>query len=336
LNDKFSRCGNVAERPHSPKRRGIETFTLQRKTKQKQKKKKKTKNNFFFFLFFQKWPSAPVDVFGAAHCAQLIPVHGLAGEWTDDNIVPLGVQSVGFYRDLVRAPDSLAAPCSGGQVRAVAGSFGASCAESSSSLSSSTPIDIVLIARELSRRGLPIECGNALQCSVNDVAVGSTGDGWALFLNDLLTAVRSAEESCGVDAHKSSVLVTPLDHFVALDGAEQRRAGVALVRALLSRAGGARVARAVVGLASSFAPHETANKHVKRTALAATTAIVGAEDYPLRAYVFHLLFWTVLMLIVVVLLAACVMHSLYGETEKDALLYRNTTSTMFANTLEMR
>jgi hypothetical protein len=278
-------------------------------------------------------------VFSVAQCAHVIPVHGLvnaadSGEWS--NSVLLNVPSVAFYRDLVRAPDALAAPCANGAVHAVAASnaFATACGDASATHQSQ--LDIVLIARELARFGLPIECASARACAVDGVDVAGAGDGWALFLNDVLGAMRSVEASCGT-AHTSAVLVTPIEHFVALDGAEQRRAGVALVRAVLAHSGGkARVARAVVGLVTTLPAHETANRQVKRNVLEKTSVILAAEDYPLRAYVFHLLFWTVLMLIVVVLLAACVMHSLYGETEKDALLYRNTTSTMFANTLEMR
>lgn len=288
-----------------------------------------------------QWPAAPVDIFNAAQCAQVIPVHGLVNavdEWSTTNnggVVSLNVPSVAFYRDLVRAPDALVAPCLNGGVHAVGASN--AFADACGAAPHQSQLDTVLIARELARFGLPIECASARACKVDGVDVAVAGDGWALFLNDVLAAMRGVEAACSSNgAPRHSVLVTPIEHFVALDGAEQRRAGVALVRAMLAHSGEARVARAVVGLATTLPAHETANRQVKRNALAATSVILAAEDYPLRAYVFHLLFWTVLMLIVVVLLAACVMHSLYGETEKDALLYRNTTSTMFSNTLEMR
>ena len=100
---------------------------------------------------------------------------------------------------------------------------------------------------------------------------------------------------------------------------------------IVTRLAARNVAVAVIGAAR----HSNSKRAVEvRDAL--LLGLLTGKGVSVRVYTFHLLLWTSLLLVGAGLLAIYVMHSLYDETEKDALLYRNTTSTMFANALELR
>lgn len=55
-----------------------------------------------------------------------------------------------------------------------------------------------------------------------------------------------------------------------------------------------------------------------------------------KAYTFHLFLWIVILFILLFYSAAYCMNSMAADTSKDPLLFRNTTSTMFDNALELQ
>jgi hypothetical protein len=283
-------------------------------------------------------------VFALSECSHIIAVHGLdESDWSSSspssssNVLSLGTPASAFYRQVLRAPDAVAGACNDDLIHVGIAALDRCDAklqqQARLNADHAAPGDVVLIAKQLAHLGVAVDCESATSCRVGGslvVDVPRNADGWALFLGDVLAALRTAT---GAGCSREHVLVSPIEHFAALDGAALRSAGVAVLRAVLEQTGAARVSRAVVGLGASA---NGVNERQKRNVLAASASVMAQEDDALTAYVFHLLFWTGLLLAVLALTAVCVMHSLYDVTEKDALLYRNTTSTMFSNTLEMR
>jgi hypothetical protein len=283
-------------------------------------------------------------VFALSECSHIVAVHGLdENDWSSSsasssNVLSLGTPASSFYRQVLRAPDAVAGACNDDLIHVGIAALDRCDAklqqQARLNADHAAPGDVVLIAKQLAHLGVAVDCESATSCRVGTslvVEVPRSADGWALFLGDVLAALRT---STGAGCSREHVLVSSIEHFAALDGAALRSAGVAVLRALLEQQTGApRVSRAVVGLGASA---NGVNQRQKRNVLAESASVMAQEDDALTAYVFHLLFWTGLLLAALALTAVCVMHSLYDVTEKDALLYRNTTSTMFSNTLEMR
>jgi len=181
---------------------------------------------------------------------------------------------------------------------------------------------------ELKEFNVVLNCDSKLnQCTLNDNETKLTiSKNVEVLLRELVLSTRATQSSLTdvVDITRPSItcLITQLNSF----NNEERQLVLNLIAAIISTSGctpsveRAGVVCSIVGVA----PHN----HAKR-------AIFDGDAKPWNAYTFHLLLWVSISLALISGFVACVMHSIYNDTEKDALLFRTTTKDIFKNSLDL-